>query len=215
MTGVAPQRLPGLIGHELRNPLAAAMTGAMLAREMVDDGDPRAPVLDGVLRDLDRTAKLLDGWLKVASPAGAALAPVRVPDLLRSLCARNGVEIVGTLAEVAIAADRLLLERAFENMFENARLAGATRVRVAAQTLDGELTVHVEDDGCGVPRDQVERIFGAGWSGRGSTGLGLYAVATTIAAHRGTIRCVPLGRGTRFTVTLPLLSSRSEGAGGA
>lgn len=205
MNGIAPQRLPGVIGHELRNPLAAAMTGAMLAREMVDDGDPRGPVLDGVLRDLDRTAKLLDGWLRIAGPTGASLVPTAVPELLRSLCARHRVDLVGACADVEIAADRLLLERAFENMFENARLAGANKLRVAVQTLDDEITVHVEDDGCGVPRDQVDRIFGAGWSGRGSTGIGLYAVSTTVAAHGGTIRCVPLPRGTRFTMTLPLL----------
>jgi len=215
VNGVSPQRLPGLIGHELRNPLAAAMTGAMLAREMVDEGDPRGPVLDGVLRDLDRTAKLLDGWLRMASPAGSALVPTSVPGLLRSLCVRHRVDFVGSCADVEIAADRLLLERAFENMFENARLAGATKLRVAVQTLAEEISVHVEDDGCGVPRDQVERIFGAGWSGRGSTGLGLYAVATTVAAHGGTIRCIPLARGTRFTMTLPLLTRPVEHASGA
>ena len=54
MIDAVADRLPGLLAHELRNPLASAMTGAMLARDMVDEGDPRATVLDGVLRDLDR-----------------------------------------------------------------------------------------------------------------------------------------------------------------
>jgi signal transduction histidine kinase len=82
-------------------------------------------------------------------------------------------------------------------------------VRVAAQTLGSEVTIHVEDDGCGVPADAVERVFTAGWSGRGGTGLGLYAVATTVAAHAGRVRCVPLARGSRFSITLPLLAAHT------
>ena len=96
MSGVSPRRLPGLIGHELRNPVAAATTGAMLAREMVDDGDPRAAVLDGVLRDLDRTAKLLDGWLHLATSSDASFVPVPVRDLLQTLCTRHRAELFGS-----------------------------------------------------------------------------------------------------------------------
>ena len=46
MNPVDAGHLPGLLGHELRNPLAAAMSRIMLAREMLDAGDPRTPVLD-------------------------------------------------------------------------------------------------------------------------------------------------------------------------
>ena len=204
MNAVAPERLPGLIGHELRNPLAAAVTGAMLAREMVDGDDPRAAVLDGVLRDLDRTAKLLDGWLRLGRAAGIRSEPVQVDALLQSVSTRHSIEIVGIPSGAEILGDVLLLERTLENLFDNARQAGAKRIRLAVQCLDDEISVHVEDDGCGVPREHTERIFTPGWSTRGSAGLGLYGVATTVAAHGGRIRCIPLARGTRFTITLPL-----------
>jgi signal transduction histidine kinase len=84
MTAVAGSRLPGLLGHELRNPLASAMTGAMLARDMVDADDPRAAVLDGVLRDLDRMTALIDGWLAMARGVGSGtgMTRLRVDDLL-------------------------------------------------------------------------------------------------------------------------------------
>lgn len=204
MTVVAPERLPGLIGHELRNPLASAMTGAMLARDMVDDTDPRAAVLDGVLRDLDRMNGLLDGWLAAARGRQGRREVVAVDDVVAAAAGRHGAEVLSACPEARIAADRGLLERAFENLFENAVHAGARHVRVAVQALGNEVTVHVEDDGRGVTADQLPKLFTAGWSGSGGTGLGLYAVATTVAAHGGRIRCVPLLRGTRFSVTLPL-----------
>ncbi|MBL8747897.1 MAG: HAMP domain-containing histidine kinase [Planctomycetes bacterium] len=204
MKGVAPERLPGLIGHELRNPLAAAVTGAMLAREMSDTDDPRAPVLDGVLRDLDRAARLLDSWLQLARTANVQNDPVRLDQLVRSVAGRNRVDVVVAGEPTMVRGDELLLERVFENLFDNARKAGAARIRVALQGLGDDAVVHVEDDGCGVPREDVERIFAPGWSTRGSAGLGLHTVATTLAAHGGCIRCVPLARGTRFSITLPL-----------
>ncbi len=203
MKGVAPERLPGLIGHELRNPLAAAVTGAMLAREMVDADDPRAPVLDGVLRDLDRAARLLDSWLHLARTANVQAGLVRLDEVVRAVAGRHRVDIVFGGEPTTVRGDALLLERVFENLFDNARKAGAARIRVALQGLGDDTLVHVEDDGCGVPREDVERIFAPGWSTRGSAGLGLHTVATTLAAHGGRIRCVPLARGTRFSITLP------------
>lgn len=212
MKNVPAERLPGLIGHELRNPLAAATTGAMLLREMVDADDPRSPILDGVLHELDRVAGLLDSWLRLGRGTGVVTSPVSIDDLARSVASRHGAELVGPPSGATVAGDRGLLERALDNLLENARQAGAQRIRVAVQTLGDALDVHVEDDGCGVPPDHVERIFTAGWSGRGGNGLGLHGVATTVAAHGGRIRCVPLTRGTRFTITLPRVTERGASA---
>lgn len=204
MNHVAAERLPGVLGHELRNPLASAMTGVMLARDMVDAGDPRGEVLDGVLRDLDRMTHLIDGWLRLARTGAAAPGTVAVDELLATVARRHGADVVGSCADAVVQGDRALLERALDNLLENARHAGARHLRLAAQCLADEVSVHVEDDGEGVPPEQLERLFQPGRSGRGGHGLGLYAVATTVTAHRGRVRCVPLSRGTRFTITLPL-----------
>jgi signal transduction histidine kinase len=200
----ASQHLPGLIAHELRNPLASAMTGAMLAREMVDGEDPRAPVLDGVLRDLDRLTRLLDGWLRVARAANTVGETIEVDLLVADAAARGGVQVVSRSPGTCIAGDRDLLARSFDNLFENARKAGAGSIRIAVQTLPGEVEIHVEDDGRGIARADAERVFEAGWSGSGGAGLGLFAVASTVEAHGGRVRCQPLVRGTRFSITLPL-----------
>lgn len=207
MTAFAVERLPGVLGHELRNPLASAMTGVMLAREMVDEGDPRASVLDGVLGDMDRMTALIDGWLAMARGAAVGSCELGLAGLLARVARRHGAELVTPDAAVAVSGSEAMLERALDNLLENARQAGARKVRLAVQTLAEEVTVHVEDDGCGVDPAHLDRLFAPGWSGRGGSGLGLFTVATTVAAHRGRIACQPLSRGTRFSITLPLASA--------
>ncbi len=212
MSAFAADKLPGVLGHELRNPLASAMTGAMLVRDMIDADDPRARLLDGVLRELDRITELTDGWLAAARGSAGKRRRFGFDRLLRSLAERHGAQLVACAAGAIVDGDAALLERAFDNLCENALQAGARTIRVAMQRLGDELTVHVEDDGCGVPHEHVGRIFTAGWSSRGGAGLGLHAVAATIAAHGGHVRCVPLPRGTRFTVTLPCAGTRTTDA---
>ncbi|MEZ6036262.1 MAG: HAMP domain-containing sensor histidine kinase [Planctomycetota bacterium] len=200
---VATERLPGLLAHELRNPLASAMTGAMLARDMVDEGDPRSDVLDGVLRDLDRLTGLLDGWLAIAADQQATQIPLDLEALLQRTARRHRAELVSCPPGLTVRGNEALLARAFDNLCDNARNAGASNVRIAAQRLGDTVQVHVEDDGKGVSPEHVGHIFEPGWSRGGSTGLGLFAVAASLAAGDGEVACVPLTRGTRFTVTLP------------
>ena len=208
MSPIEAGHLPGLLGHELRNPLAAAMTRVMLAREMVDAGDPRVPVLDGALRDLERMTGIIDGWLAIARTGFPQQGRIGIDEVLRTVAARHDAEVVCCAGEPSVQANRALLERAIDNLCENARQAGAKTIRIAAQTDGAEVDIHVEDDGSGVARECADRIFEAGWSTNGSTGLGLYAVATTVRVLGGRIRCVPLTRGTRFTISLPLAAAR-------
>lgn len=212
MSTIAAADLPGVLGHELRNPLASAMTGAMLARELLDTDDPRAPVLDGVLRDLDRLTALIDGWLRIARSGHGDGGVIDVDGLARGAARRAGAEVVSAETHATVRGDIALLTRVLDNLFDNARNAGARHLRVAAQAFGDEVTIHVEDDGHGVPAEKIERIFAPGYSGRGSAGLGLHVVATTVAAHGGRVRCTPLARGTRFSITLPLVAQTAASA---
>jgi len=214
VSGIAPDRLPGVLGHELRNPLASAMTGVMLVREMVEADDPRASLLDSTLRDLDRMTQLIDGWLRLARTGTTASRHVAVDNLVAEVAARHGASIVAKCDGAHVSGDHSLLARALDNLLENAAQAGARTLRLAVQSLGDEVLIHVEDDGCGVPPEQVDALFRPGWSGRGGHGLGLYAVANTVAAHLGRVRCIPLARGTRFTITLPLATALQQPACG-
>jgi signal transduction histidine kinase len=198
------EELAGVLGHELRNPLASAVTGAALLREMLDADDPRSATVDQLLADLDRVRRLTDGWLRLARSGSADARPVEVDGLLGRVAARHGARVVSAPIEVAIAGDPALLERALENLLENARQAGATNLRLAAQRLGDAVAIHVEDDAGGIAEPDRAHIFEVGWSGRGGHGIGLHAVAVTVRAHRGHIRCVPVRHGTRFSLEFPV-----------
>ena len=116
-------------------------------------------------------------------------APVDIPALLERLATRFGV--------AASAADRLTiegdvhrLEQALGNLIDNARRYGAGRVELSACTLDGQLELHVTDEGQGFPDDFLPRAFArfsrADESSQEGAGLGL-AIAETIAAAHGGI----------------------------
>ncbi|MCA8974169.1 MAG: HAMP domain-containing histidine kinase [Planctomycetes bacterium] len=196
--------LAGVLGHELRNPLAAAMTAATLLREMIDDGDPRRDLADQVLADLDRITRLTDGWLRLSRAGEVNRRQIDIEGLLDRVAARHEAVVVTGPVAVAVDGDETLLERALDNLLTNAVQAGARHLRIAAQCLDDEVAIHIEDDGAGIAEADRARIFAAGWSGRGGNGLGLHAVEATVRAHRGRIRCVPLRQGTRFTLQLPM-----------
>lgn len=203
MSRAAPDQLAGVLGHELRNPVAAALTGALVARDLIDDDDPRAAVVDGVVRDLQRIAELTDGWLALARGQQPARGEVDLVAVLAAVAARHAAEIVAAPATAPVLGHAALLERLFDNLCENARRAGARRIAIHVARIGDEHVVHVDDDGAGIDAADVSCVFQPGWSKRGGAGLGLHAVAATAAAHRGAVRCEPLPRGARFAVTLP------------
>jgi signal transduction histidine kinase len=84
-------------------------------------------------------------------------------------------EDVSTARHVYVDPDHLL--GIWQNLFSNARYFNATRIVVRVRrSPPAHLMIEVDDDGPGMPRGIRERIFEAGVSGRGSTGLGLSMV---------------------------------------
>lgn len=204
MSHLGLEHLPGLLGHELRNPLASALTNATLLRELLDVDDPRTAIAERTLEDLDRVSALVEGWLAMARGQQPKRESLRVGPFLAQVAARNQAELVCLGENRLLEGHAELLGRALDNLISNARQAGATQVRIAAQSLHDCLTVHVEDDGSGITAAQAQHLFEPGWSGHGGTGLGLHAVQATIVAHGGAIRWQPLAQGTRFSISLPL-----------
>lgn len=203
--GVA--RAVGVLGHELRNPLAAALTGAALLRELVDADDPRRRIVDGVAHELQRMSALIDSYLDFARSGMAKKEPLRLSHVLSAAASRRaGVTVDGAL-DAALVGDSALLERAFDNLIENAFAAGARSVRIDVREEGAIARIAVEDDGKGVPPELRARIFEPGYSRHGSTGLGLSFVRQVVEAHSGSIVCEAGARGARFVLRLPLAAA--------
>jgi CheY-like chemotaxis protein len=113
----------------------------------------------------------------------------------------------------AILADAHQLQQVLLNLFSNATHAmrthagrGVLTVRAARQ--GGDILIHVEDDGPGIPSEHLGRIFDPFFTTKGAgegTGLGLSLSIGIVEAHGGRMAAENLpGRGARFTLRLPI-----------
>ncbi len=115
---------------------------------------------------------------------------------------------------IPILGDQKLLFQVFSNIVSNAvkYSPGDGVILVEACITGDEAEVTVKDNGLGIPRADIERLFeryyrGSNVSGIVGTGIGLYLVRTVIDLHRGTISVESKqGEGTRFSVRLPVVS---------
>jgi two-component system phosphate regulon sensor histidine kinase PhoR len=115
--------------------------------------------------------------------------------------------------ELSARMNAPLLEQAVVNLLDNAVKYSdpGALVRVTASTNDGELTIAVRDNGCGIPADELPRIFErfyrvdkARSRKQGGTGLGLSIVKHIVNVHRGRVTVEStIGRGSTFSIKLP------------
>ena len=187
--------LAATVAHDVRNPLN--IIGMAVATA---DAGTRAEVRDQVRR----ISRLADDLLDYAKPWSVAVEPMNIAATARTLAAgRNSIE-VRLADELLVAADPGRAEQAVGNLIDNA-CAVARHVVVEAECRDGQVHLHVCDDGPGIPADLRERVFEPFVSrSPGGTGLGLAIVARIAAAHGGAIRLTERpGWSTCFTLSLP------------
>lgn len=181
----------GALGHDLRTPLASMKIRAAGMRP-VDQRTALFATVDGMER-------MIEDILTLARTGRSAEPPARVD--VRALVSGVVGEFTAQGAAVALEPGEAigwtlrpdLLTRALRNLVDNAvRYAGGARLSLA---VDGQtLLVRVEDDGPGLPADQLEhvlrpfaRLDQSRNRGTGGAGLGL-AIATSIARlHGGTV----------------------------
>jgi len=142
--------------------------------------------------------------------------------MVRDLAGSEGKQVEATIDGLDCEADRIVLQRIKDpvmHMLRNAVSHGIEppeerqaegkqakgRVGLHVSTERNGLLITVEDDGRGIPADQISKIFFPFFTTKADgTGLGLSLVQKIIIAHNGRIEVQSTeGKGTRFTVTLP------------
>ncbi len=102
------------------------------------------------------------------------------------------------------------LNQVFLNLLINSKQAIKDEGTITITTFakDKKIYIIFEDDGIGIPKENLHKIFDPGFTTKGSgigTGLGLSICYQIIQNHRGEIRVESeLGKGTRFTISLPM-----------
>jgi PAS domain S-box-containing protein len=215
-----------MLGHELQTPLSIIKGYAStLARDDAGwDEEASRQGLRVIEEESDRLNKVVNRLLLASRISAGALSIDKEPVQLSFLAAKvvrrvqrvsKGhsfeLDFVPDFPSVMAAPD--LIEEALANLVENAvkYSPDGGAVRVSGTILDGEVRIAVADEGVGIPLSEFERVFER--FHRVDTelskkvqgvGLGLHICKSIVEAHGGRIEVSSeLGRGSRFTVTLP------------
>ena len=129
----------------------------------------------------------------------------------------DGVTVERVRGEIPpVLCDPRRRDLALVNLMENASAAmgGAGTLRVETSPAgDGQVSITIQDSGCGIPEEDLERIFDPGFTSRGvgvGTGLGLTICFQVVQEHGGEIRVdSEVGKGTRVEITLPVGADKS------
>ena len=106
------------------------------------------------------------------------------------------------------------LNQVFLNILVNAAQAieGAGTITIRTRTRNGAAVVEISDTGCGIPPENLHRIFDPGFTTKGvgvGAGLGLAISYRIVANHQGTIEVDSLvGKGTTFRIVVPVNPAR-------
>ncbi len=161
------------------------------------------------LSNVNALDKIEEEWVRVS-----------VSELLSELdavyCGEAGVRSIYFVVEppkedVFVSAQPEKLNILFENLIYNAFRAtpGGGCITVAASGEDGRVSMSVEDTGCGIPEEELPRIFRRFYVGErnreSGTGLGLYIVHSIVSEMGGTIHVSStVGEGTKFVMEFPM-----------
>jgi two-component system sensor histidine kinase FlrB len=207
-----------ILAHEIRNPLASM---ELFAGLIAEDGGNDSPWISPLRAGIRQLSGTVNNVLNIHAGGNLHLAPV---DL--NPCMRSGVEFVRPIAEqagvdllfcggkddVKIQGNENLLRQIILNLVCNAihHTPAGGKIEVSTQKASrlGEMRAQVEvtDTGCGIEPRILDRIFDAGFSGKGDTpGLGLAVCKRLMLSHGGDIRVSSqVNRGTTFRLEFPI-----------
>ena len=139
---------------------------------------------------------------------------IDVLDVLQERFTKHHIEVTKTISSQLpkVLADPDHMNQVFLNLILNACQAmpeGGT-LRLALHPTDDTVELTVQDSGCGIPQEQLSKIFDPFFSTKAvgeGTGLGLTVVHGILQEHQGAIRVTSVpGQGTTFMVSLPIHS---------
>ena len=211
--------------HELRTPLTNIRGYVEAVQDAVGEGSPADPsFLEIVHANVVRMEDLIHDLLQLSrvESAGVALekGKISLPALLERVAAlhrpaadRAGKTLAVHAEDGSFTGDEKGLALALSNLLDNAIRHGAERggIRMTGKIEEGAALFTVEDDGPGISREHLPRIFERFYrvdKGRsrevGGTGLGLAIVKHVVEAHGGTVGVESrAGEGTTFRIRIP------------
>ncbi len=211
-------RMSAVLGHELRNPIAALKGHAQLLLERLGESHPAEQQARTVVSSAERLETLTEEVLSFVRTGELRPTKVYLDDLAYSAVALSGVDdvTVSVPEETPWHLDRARMEQALINLLVNARQAsGDETVDLTLAVRDGRLVIAVRDRGPGIPEGEQQKIFEPFVTGRAQgTGLGLALVKRIAESHEGRITAANhQDGGALFEILLPARTETAETKG--
>jgi signal transduction histidine kinase len=216
------------VAHELRNPLQPIIT-SVRALKLSNCSEPQSKLIGIIERQSERLSTLINQMLDVAKiERGDVTLDLQLVDVKNIIS--DAVESVGEqfrrkaqrfelflpVGELTLRADAVMLSQALTNLLQNASkyTPDGGRITLEASQDGAELTVSVSDSGIGIPREAIGSLFSlysraSNAGGEPGLGIGLWLVRYIVELHSGAVHVHSdgVGKGARFTLTLPRLTS--------
>jgi signal transduction histidine kinase len=230
-------KLTGRLAHEIKNPLSTIKINLeLISEELAGFGPAKSgqagtraddPTLARARRKIaviqketDRLEHILDGFLRYIDRTELRLASTDINELVgdmidfyspqaygRSVTIRQGLHPEPLICKV----DADMLKQVLLNLFINAQqaMSNGGELMIRTQRQNDEAVIQVSDTGQGIAPERLPQIFEAYHSSRPrGSGLGLPTAKRIVEAHKGTITVnSEIGKGTSFTIRLPLQAS--------
>lgn len=215
----ATGRLVRTLAHEVRNPLNNInMSVEQLAHSGSTEQDENTLFLDIIQRNSKRIGDIITELLDTARPTELTFDKHSLQAIMDEAIAESldritlqhiNMEIRYANSPCYIMANREKLRIAFLNIIINAVEAmepGKGILTINIETAKGMHTVTIRDNGCGIPEENISRLFEPYFtSKRNGMGLGLAATLNILQSHRANIDVNSvLSHGTTFTIGFPV-----------
>jgi signal transduction histidine kinase len=212
-------RMAAGIAHEINNPLAGVLLFSSNLLKKAPEEGPFREGLEIIIQETLRCKTIIQELLEFSRPSEpkAAMAGVNnvimraiqlLKNELRLRHIRLEVDLLKSLPEILI--DENQIEQILVNLLLNAVQAidehGTVTIRTYVSSDRKSATIDLSDTGCGIPPENMSKIFEPFFSTKAKgTGLGLAVTYGIVQKHGGHVYAYSQpGHGTRFIVELPI-----------
>ena len=212
------------ITHELKTPISVAVTATDAMRNFSADANPerRSRYLEIVEGQLTQLSTMVEHILSV-SVEGREYKynpnHLHIQDIINGVVQGAGMNVgkepkfhIDCPSDITVSADEFHIKNLLATVIDNAvKYAEEPVVNISVSDENGNVTIDVEDNGCGIAKEHLSHIFekfyrvptGDIHTVRGY-GLGLYYAKQVVQLHKGTISIKSsVGKGTTVTIKLP------------
>ncbi len=222
--------LVATLAHDIKGPLTSIIGFAELLEEGFLEGDEATDAARTIRSNAQRLATLANDMLALSRVEHGELEiaddRVDLVDVLRStveaVAAERAIDLVIDVKTALVRGDAERLRQVFDNLVRNAIKfsPGGEPVRVHVSEQGTGFSITVQDQGIGIPPDEVSKLFNrfarasnARKAKIAGTGVGLFIVKTIVERHGGSVGLSStIGSGSTFNVNLPAIE-RAQGDG--